>query len=185
MKKKGSELFNEFKKFITKGNVIDMAIGVIIGASFSAIVNSLVQGILMPIITFAIPNGGIDGLVTVLNPNAALPSDTTQNTIQYWGVTYDADVVNIINWGAFINAIINFFAVAIFLFVLLKTYTYLKVKKEKIKANEKEKYYQKHPEARPKPVDPTKPKPTELDVLLEIRDALKSNSNSSSSETKE
>lgn len=173
MKAKRKELVEEFKKFITKGNVIDMAIGVIIGSAFTAIVNSLVKGILMPIITFAIPNGGIDGLVTVLNPSAAMVTESTQNTVQYRGVTYDADVVNIIDWGAFINAIINFFAVALFLFVLLKTFTYLKSKKEKLKAAELEKYYQKHPELRPVTKEPEPKKPTELDVLLEIRDTLK------------
>lgn len=173
MKEKRKKLIDEFKKFITKGNVVDMAIGVIIGSAFTAIVNSLVKGILMPVITFAIPNGGIDGLVTVLNPSAALVTDTTQNTVQYWGVTYDADVVNIIDWGTFINAIINFFAVALFLFILLKVYSYLKTKKEKIKAAELEKYYKKHPELRPVVKEPEPKKPTELDVLLEIRDALK------------
>ena len=172
-KKKKSKLFEEFKKFISKGNVVDMAIGVIIGSAFSAIVTALVQKVLMPIITWAIPTGGMDGLVTVLNGSKALATSETTNVIYYWGVAYDKDIVNVINWGAVINAIIYFLAVALLLFTILKVFTFLKNKREAFKKVEEEKYYQKHPEERPKPVDPGKPQPTELQVLLEIRDALK------------
>ncbi len=172
-KKKKSKLFEEFKKFISKGNVVDMAIGVIIGSAFSAIVTALVQKVLMPIITWAIPTGGMDGLVTVLNGSKALATSETTNVIYYWGVAYDKDIVNVINWGAVINAIIYFLAVALLLFTILKVFTFLKNKREAFKKAEEEKYYQKHPEERPKPVDPGKPQPTELQVLLEIRDALK------------
>lgn len=172
-KKKKSKLFEEFKKFISKGNVVDMAIGVIIGSAFSAIVTALVQKVLMPIITWAIPTGGMDGLVTVLNGSKALATSETTNVIYFWGVAYDKDIVNVINWGAVINAIIYFLAVALLLFTILKVFTFLKNKREAFKKAEEEKYYQKHPEERPKPVDPGKPQPTELQVLLEIRDALK------------
>lgn len=186
MKKiKKSKLFEEFKKFITKGNVVDMAIGVIIGSAFSAIVTAVVQKILMPIITWAIPTGGMDGLVTVLNPEKAqVVEGVTKNTIQYWGVTYDADVVNVINWGAFLNSVIYFLAVALLLFSILKIFTYLKTKREKFKAAELEKYYEKHPEERPKPVDPVKPKPTELEVLMQIRDTLITQKEAATEETK-
>lgn len=173
MKKRKSKLFEEFKKFITRGNVIDMAIGVIIGSAFSAIVTALVQKILMPIITWAIPTGGMDGLVTVLNGSKAAVTDATKNIVYYWGVAYDKDVVNVINWGAVINAVIYFFAVALILFTVLKVFTFLKNKRDAFKKAEEEKYYQKHPEERPKPVEPGKPQPTELQVLLEIRDSLK------------
>lgn len=172
-KKKKSKLFEEFKKFISKGNVVDMAIGVIIGSAFSAIVTALVQKVLMPIITWAIPTGGMDGLVTILNGSKALATSETTNVIYYWGVAYDKDIVNVINWGAVINAIIYFLAVALLLFTILKVFTFLKNKREAFKKAEEEKYYQKHPEERPKPVEPGKPQPTELEVLLEIRDALK------------
>lgn len=63
-KNKGKGLWEEFKKFITRGNVLDMAVGVIIGGAFNAIVNAVVK-ILISVCTFAIP-GGINGLVTVL-----------------------------------------------------------------------------------------------------------------------
>lgn len=172
-KKKKSKLFEEFKKFISKGNVVDMAIGVIIGGAFSSIVTALVQKVLMPIITWAIPTGGMDGLVTVLNADKAIATETTVNTVTYWGTVYDKEIVNVINWGAVINAVIYFLAVALLLFSILKVFTFLKNKREAFKKAEEEKYYQQHPEERPKPVVPGKPQPTELQVLLEIRDTLK------------
>lgn len=165
MKRKKSKLVAEFKKFITRGNVVDMAIGVIIGSAFSAIVTALVQQILMPIITWAIPTGGMDGLVTVLNGSKAAVTEATKNVVYYWGVAYDKDIVNVINWGAVLNAIIYFLSVALMLFSILKVFTFLKNKRDAFLKAEEEKYYAKHPEERPKP--------TELDVLLEIRDSLK------------
>ena len=63
--------FSDFKSFITKGNILSMAVGVVIGAAFSAIVNAVVNNILMPIVTLAVP-GGLEGFVTVLNPDKAL-----------------------------------------------------------------------------------------------------------------
>ena len=61
------KFFAEFKKFITRGNVIDLAVGMIIGAAFTAIVNALVNGIFKPLIN-AIPMGNIQGLITMLVP---------------------------------------------------------------------------------------------------------------------
>ncbi len=116
---KVKKFFKDFKAFISRGNIIDMAVGVIIGGAFSTIVNAVVNSILMPVITAAIP-GGLDGFVTVLNPNEALATSETANTISYWGVTYNRDIVNVVNWGTLINAIINFLIIAFFLFIVLK-----------------------------------------------------------------
>lgn len=125
---------SDFKKFITRGNVIDMAVGVIIGTAFTAVVNGLVNFIFMPLITLAIP-GGLDGLVTVLNKSEAfIPAGSDLsgiNTISYYGETYNADIVNVINWGSFVNAVIQFFIIAICLFVIVKTFAYLSLKKKK------------------------------------------------------
>lgn len=91
--------FEEFKKFITRGNVIDLAVGVIIGGAFTAIVNSLVNDILMPVLS--IITGGIDfsSLCIVL------------------GSGEDAATLN---YGAFIAAIINFLLIAFVIFLLIK-----------------------------------------------------------------
>lgn len=152
------KLWQEFKKFIARGNVIDMAIGVIIASAFSAIVNSIVNNILMPLVTIAVPQG-LDGLVTVLNPEAAKVTEATSNYVAYWGVTYDADVVNVINWGVFINAVINFFIIAIVLFLILKIFTSLNNKRKELLGKTEVK-------AAPKPSE-------EVLLLREIRDSLK------------
>lgn len=154
--------WQEFKKFITRGNVIDMAVGVVVATAFTAIVNAIVNNILMPIVTMAVP-AGLDGLVTVLNPEKAAVTEATVNTISYWGTTYDADVVNVINWGILINAVINFFLIALILFIILKVFTTLNNKR---KALLKKKEEQKAPAPEPKPSE-------EVLLLREIRDSLK------------
>lgn len=154
--------WQDFKKFITRGNVIDMAVGVVVATAFTAIVNAIVNNILMPIVTMAVP-AGLDGLVTVLNPNKALATAETANKISYWGVTYDADVVNVINWGILVNAVINFFMIALILFIILRVFTAL---------NNKRKALAKKEEEKPAPALEVKPS-EEVLLLREIRDSLK------------
>ena len=175
MSKKNKEkkgFLTEFKEFITRGNVIDMAVGVIIGGAFSAIVSAIVNKVFMPLIAM-FTGGGLQGFVTVLNPEKALATAESANVITYWGVKYDADVVNVINWGDVINAIINFLIIAIILFVIIKAVAYAHAKKEEIEALRLEAYYQKHPEERPVPPEPGVPEPTTNELLTQIRDLLK------------
>lgn len=175
MSKKNKEkkgFLTEFKEFITRGNVIDMAVGVIIGGAFSAIVNAIVNKVFMPLIAM-FTGGGLQGFVTVLNPEKALATAESANVITYWGVKYDADVVNVINWGDVINAIINFLIIAIILFIIIKAVAYAHAKKEEIEALRLEAYYQKHPEERPVPPEPGVPEPTTNELLTQIRDLLK------------
>ena len=104
------KFFKEFKQFITKGNVLDMAVGVIIGSAFSSIVTALTNKILMPLINALLAMGG-NGL---------------ESAYTYLKVVYDADgAIDMtksiyIDWGAFITAIINFFLIALVLFVIIK-----------------------------------------------------------------
>lgn len=188
MRKKAKEggLVDQFKKFINRGNVIDLSVAVIIGGAFQAIVNAMVNGILMPIISWAIPSGGINGIVTILNSDSCLlggpayPDITTVEqaaakgitTVEYWGNLYDASKVNVINWGAFINAIIYFFIVALVLFTILQVFTYLSKKRKEFEAAELEAYYEKHPEERPVPEEPKPKEPTEVDLLKDIKAQL-------------
>ena len=109
VKGKGSSLLNEFKTFIARGNVLDMAVGVIVGGAFGKIVTSLVDNILMPLIGLII--GGIDF--------------TTKLTINYKSAS--------IRFGAFLQNVIDFLIVAfcIFLFVkFINKMTTLNKKKE-------------------------------------------------------
>ncbi len=106
------KFFSEFKKFITRGNVIDMAVGVIVGSSFTAIVNGMSNFILKPIINWILALIlGADSLSKVytflkLVPDANGDPDLTKSIY--------------IDWGSFINAVINFFLVALVLFTIVK-----------------------------------------------------------------
>jgi len=135
-------MFNEFKTFIMRGSVVDLAIGVIVGASFTGIVNSLVKDILMPPIGLLL--GGIDfsNFFVVLKGNHAL---TTLKGAQ------DAGSVTL-NYGLFINTLLNFLIVAFVLFLLLRQINRLQ-----------------------RPAKDAPPPATPEDVLLlrEIRDTLK------------
>ena len=106
------KFFSEFKKFITRGNVVDMAVGVIVGSSFTAIVNGLSNYILKPIINW---------LLAIL-----FGADSLKELYTYLKVAYDEageiDAANsiFIDWGSFINAVINFFLIALVLFTIVK-----------------------------------------------------------------
>src|SRR5258708_4058387 len=103
-------LFDEFKKFAVRGNVVDLAVGVIIGASFTGIVTSLVNDVVMPPIGLAL--GGVD----FANFFLVLKGDRAVDTL---AAAKAAKAVTI-NYGLFINAVINFLIVAFVLFLLLR-----------------------------------------------------------------
>jgi len=103
-------LLAEFKKFAVRGNVVDLAIGVIIGASFTGIVNSLVNDVLMPPIGLAL--GGVD----FSNFFVVLKGDHAVDTL---AAAKAAKAVTI-NYGLFINAVISFMIVTFILFMMLR-----------------------------------------------------------------
>lgn len=109
------KLFKEFKTFITRGNVIDLAVGMIIGAAFTAIVTALVNGIFKPLIN-AIPMGDLSGLITMLVPKNA---DGIQ--VAFGSADIDLSKSVYIDWGDFIMAIVNFLLTAVILFTIIKT----------------------------------------------------------------
>ena len=113
-KKEGkvSKFFAEFKKFITRGNVLDMAVGVIVGGAFTAIVNGLSNFILKPLINWLIAlilgKEGLSGAIYVLS-----------GAYDETGALVLADSIYI-DWGSFISAIINFFLIAFVLFSIVR-----------------------------------------------------------------
>ena len=136
-------MLKEFKEFALKGNVLDLAVGIIIGAAFTAIVSSLVDDILMPPIGLA--TGGVDFSQLFV----VLKGDGTYNTIA------QAKEAGAVTWniGLFINAVIKFLIVAFSVFLVVKAINRL-TRKQEAKA-------------------PDVPKPSEDVVLLrEIRDLL-------------
>ena len=130
-KKKDPEktpVFGEFKEFITRGNVMDMAVGVIIGGAFTAIVTALTGGILQPLINWLIGgNGGLEAARTILGQPVYIVEDGVSKV--------DWTKTNYIDWGAFISAVINFLLVAIILFIIIKVIN--NVHKKGIEAKEK------------------------------------------------
>lgn len=108
------KFFGEFKKFITRGNVLDMAVGVIIGGAFTAIVNALSNNILRPLINAL--------LAVILGGNNALENVYTI-LVRVEDADGALDLTNsiYIDWGAFISAIINFILIALVLFCIVKT----------------------------------------------------------------
>ncbi len=115
------KFFAEFKKFITRGNVVDMAVGVIVGSSFTAIVNGLSNFILKPIINWLLAL--ILGKDTLSEVFTFLVKVTKEEVSESGVVSIVPDLEQsiYIDWGAFINAVINFFLVAFVLFVIVKS----------------------------------------------------------------
>lgn len=117
-KEKGTGFFAEFKKFITRGNVLDMAVGVIVGGAFTAIVNGLSNFILKPIINWilslVLPGEGLAAAITPLGEKI-YTVDANGNQI------LDLTKTIYIDWGSFISAIINFFLIAFVLFLIVRT----------------------------------------------------------------
>jgi large conductance mechanosensitive channel len=114
---KKSTFFSEFKTFITRGNVIDMAVGVIVGGAFTAIVNSLSNNILRPVINWLLAlvlgKDSLSGIYTFLQVAYKNDDATAIPEVDLAESIY-------IDWGAFINAIINFLIIAFVLFCIVR-----------------------------------------------------------------
>ena len=130
------KIIAEFKKFIMRGNIVDMAVGVIVGSSFTAIVNALSNNILKPIINYLLALiFGADSLsevYTFLGKPAYVP--ILDDAGKIIGYTQEIDLANsiYIDWGAFINAIINFLLIAIVLFSIVKIVNVVRDGKKKL-----------------------------------------------------
>ena len=138
------KFMDEFKAFISRGNVVDMAVGVIVGSAFTAIVNSLVKEVVTPFIS--VLTGGVDftQMKYVITPAVG---ETPEVAILY---------------GNFIQAIINFLIIAFVVFCMVKMINTMRAKMEE----------QKKKEEAAKPAEPPKPS-EEVLLLTEIRDLLK------------
>lgn len=151
-KKKKLAIIGEFKEFISRGNVLDMAVGLIIGSAFTAIVNSLVGDIFMPLL------GMVTGKVDFSELKIVL-----QAAVKEAGEVVTPEVS--INYGSFIQYIINFLLIAISVFLMIKAINIVRSKAEKLKKEEEEAAAAAEAE---------KPDP-QLVLLTEIRDLLKEN----------
>ena len=233
---KMKKFLSDFKAFISRGNILDMAVGVVIGGAFGAIVTALVN-ILLSVCLWAVP-GGLKGLVTVLpainnvqkgmnesiglgqkfaaadlhalgvklaeanyseqlannadylveNPNLIESSKATiLGKYTLHGTTYTYNMSAVIDWGAFINAVISFIIIAIVLFIIVKVAMASAKKREELKKKAEEEKYKKWAAAHPEEAaeleakkaaeaeEAGKPQVDPVVALLEeIRDELKS-----------
>ncbi len=143
----GAEMLKEFKEFAIKGNMLDMAVGIVIGAAFSAIVSSMVDDIIMPPIGLILGNVDFSELFLVLKQGTPEgPYPTVDAAKAAGAVTW--------NLGLFVNAMVKFTIVAFALFIVVKGVNRLRR------------------EEKAKPAEPAKP-PRQEQLLEEIRDLLK------------
>ncbi len=138
-----SNFFQEFKKFISRGNVMDLAVGLIIGTAFTAIVKSLVNDIIMPIVGLAVGGVNFSDLKIVMRPAVG---DVAELAFTY---------------GTFLQAIIDFLLIAFVVFILVRTVNSFTEKLKHLK-KEEESVVVEEPSVAP-----------EIALLTEIRDLLK------------
>jgi len=140
-------MINEFKAFILKGNVLDLAVAVIIGAAFATITTSLTEDVLMPVVSaiFGVPD--FSGLFLLLG---SPPADYAGSMTDYAALKEAG--VPMLGWGQFLTVVINFVILAFIIFMIVRAANRL-IRKEEAQAAD--------------------PGPSEIDLLTEIRDSLK------------
>ena len=140
-------IVKEFREFAVKGNVVDLAVGVIIGAAFSKIVDSLVKDIIMPVVGRLF--GGLD-FTNYFIPLGPVPANYT-GPMTYEALTKAG--VPVLGYGSFITAIINFLILALVIFLMVKQIN--RLRRSHVEANE------------------AAPPPEDVLLLREIRDSLR------------
>ena len=143
------KFFEEFKTFITKGNVLDMAVGVIIGGAFGAITSSLVGSVITPLLAWLFGAPNTDALNITLRPEVVNAAGEVEKEALVLGL------------GTFVGAIINFLIIALVLFSVIKAFNKAReaAAKKEVEAVEE--------------APPEEPKPTAEDLLGEILNELK------------
>ena len=141
-------IVKEFKEFILKGNMIDLAVGIVIGAAFSTVVKSLVENIVMP------PMGALMGGVDFDKYEYTVVDAVAAGEENIYGVAADKDIEAVtIKYGTFIGDLIELIIVGLAIFIVIKMINKMKRKQEEAPKEE--------------------PTPVEVELLTEIRDSLK------------
>ena len=159
-------VLQEFKAFALKGNVMDMAVGVIIGGAFGKIVTSLVNDIIMPPI--GVLMGGVD-----FKDLALVIKHAEAEVLNEAGEVVTAAVPEVLwKYGAFIQQVIDFLIIAVSVFVMIKVFN--KLTSIRLKKEEEEAEVAAEPTPEPEPAPAPEPEPSKEELLLtEIRDLLK------------
>lgn len=143
-------MFAEFKEFIAKGNVMELAVAVIIAGAFAVIVASMTSDLIMPIVGMIFGDVDFTNKYTVLSGAELIEPGMSLEAAREAGA-------NVLAWGAFVTAVINFVILAFIIFLLVRYAEKAKAKFEK-----------------PEEEAPAEPEgPSEIELLTEIRDALK------------
>ena len=176
MAKKKSTFWKDFKAFISRGNVVDMAVGVVVGGSFSKIVTGLVNNIINPAVNLVMKKGGLDSIKTII----------TDAVIDEAGKIVTPEVA--ILWGTWLQTILDFLITAFCVFVMVRVITkirngleYKKIEEEKEKAEEAKKKAEAEKAAAAEAAKLAAEKQAALDasileqakLLAEIRDLMK------------
>ncbi len=176
MAKKKSTFWKDFKAFISRGNVVDMAVGVVVGGSFSKIVTGLVNNIINPAVNLVMKKGGLDSIKTII----------TEAVVDEAGKIVTPEVA--ILWGTWLQTIIDFLITAFCVFVMVHIITkirngleYKKIEEEKEKAEEAKKKAEAEKAAAAEAAKLAAEKQAALDasiieqakLLAEIRDLMK------------
>ena len=145
-------MLNEFKEFAIKGNMLDMAVGIIIGAAFGTVIGSFVNDLLMPVVSGVVGLPDFSQLFYVLKEGTPVgPYLTAEAATEAGAVT--------LNWGVFVNNMIAFILVAFALFIVVRGYNKVKAEMEEA---------EQQPEEAPAG-------PSEPDLLTELRALLAKN----------
>src|SRR5690625_742526 len=155
---KSSSFLKEFREFAVRGNMIDLAVGVIIGGAFGKIIDSLVNDVIMPLVSFIL-GGDVDfaNYFTVLRTPEGFNGPYTLDEVNAVGAVVFA-------WGHFITILVNFILLAFVVFVMVKMINKMRQSLEK----------EAEAEAAEEPSPAPEPPAEEVVLLREIRDALKS-----------
>lgn len=167
-KEKGIGFFQEFKKFIMRGNVLDMAVGVIVASAFTKIVTTLNTKIIMPWVTWLIGDYAVEDIKTVLRPAV----------VDEAGVVVTSEIA--VMWGELLQSILDFLLIAIIIFLTIKIINTVRTKIDAAALKAKMLLFKKAAEEEvpvEEVVEEVAPlKPTTEELLTEIRDLLKQKS---------
>ena len=141
------KFIEDFKEFAFKGNIIDMAVGIVIGTAFSAIITKLVEGVISPLIGLLTGGVSLADLAVQLKAAEVANGEVVREALM-------------LNYGAFLQAILDFIIIALCLFFVMKGIMAAKKKMEELKKTEEA------------PAEEEEPADTELSVLLEIKELL-------------
>ncbi|MCL1791751.1 MAG: large conductance mechanosensitive channel protein MscL [Peptococcaceae bacterium] len=180
--KRAKKILDEFKEFISRGSVIDLSIGLIMGTAFTAIVNSLVKEIFMPLFSMLISGIDFTHWKYILKPGTEATEDTAT------GIITNTSAEIAITYGNFIQQVVNFLIISIAVFIMVKTVNRFRhlLDAEAMANNpspEKEKASPEKDKASPEKEE-VSPEKEEILLLREIRDLLKTQSDDSAEEVR-